>query len=140
GGVLAGRGGLRGPAPGGGDGRGGGGRMWRRAEPVNCSGGGRGPPARGGAAWAARHDPPQHLDEEARQREVRPFCIGGRVHEHDPTLPPLLGGGERRAARAPRPRLICESGSGVGGAPPRPPNNRPDGGGGGTGPGGQRER
>jgi len=63
---------------------------------------------------AHRHGPPQHLDEKAGQRQVRPLGIGGRVHQHDPALTAFLGGDERRPVSQPGPGLVGQIEIGLG--------------------------
>ena len=48
-------------------------------------------------------DPPQHLDEGAGQRQVRPAGVGGDVEEDQPALAERRGGDQRRAVGECRP-------------------------------------
>ena len=61
-----------------------------------------------------RDDPAQHVDEEARQGQVRPGGIGGDVEEHDHPVAALVGGHDRRSVgqRGPGPRLQVAVGLG----------------------------
>ena len=56
-------------------------------------------------ARTERHHAAEHLDEEARQRQVRPIRIRGHVEEHDPALALARSGDERGAVGQPRPDL-----------------------------------
>src|SRR3546814_2369225 len=58
---------------------------------------------------AERDDLAQHLDEEARQGQVRPFRSGGGVHQDQPASSPLLGGDQRRAVGESGPGLVGRS-------------------------------
>ncbi len=59
-------------------------------------------------ALAQADEAVHHLDEQPRQREVRPRRVGRRVHEHEPPAAAPLGGHERRAVGERRPRLRRE--------------------------------
>ncbi len=50
-------------------------------------------------------DPPQHLDEQARHRQVRPVGVGGDVEKHDLAFAASRRGDERRAILEPRPHF-----------------------------------
>src|SRR5208337_1615255 len=55
-------------------------------------------------------NPTQHVDEQARQGQVRPSRIRGYVEENDQALPAPGGGDERGAVGEPRPGLVVEAG------------------------------
>ena len=52
------------------------------------------------------HDSTQHLDEQARQRQIRPGGVSRHMEQHDETLPAPLGGDERRPVSETRPGLL----------------------------------
>ncbi len=56
---------------------------------------------------------PQHLDEHARQRQIRPIGIGGDVEKHDQALAAPLGGDQGRAVGEACPDLGRQIGSGL---------------------------
>ena len=85
-----------------------GGRARSRPNPSSVSTGGSGAVGARRRRPAHRDDAPQHLDEEAGEREVRPFRIGGGVDQDEPALALLFGGDQRRAVGEPRPGLAGE--------------------------------
>ena len=82
-----------------------GGARCSRPNPSSVSIGGSLASPAAGDALAHRHDAPQHLDEQAGEREVRPIGVGRRVDQHDPAVPAFFRGHERRAVGEPRPGL-----------------------------------
>ena len=56
------------------------------------------------------HDSTQHVDEQARQRQIRPGRVGGDVEQHDEAFAAPLGGDERGAVGEARPGLLGQSG------------------------------
>src|ERR1700722_16879490 len=56
-----------------------------------------------------RHDPAQHIDEQTRQRQVRPGRISGHMEQHDETLAVALGGDQRRPVSETRPGFLRKS-------------------------------
>ena len=61
----------------------------------------------------------QHVDESARQRQVRPARIGRDVEQHDHALAAVCGGDERRAVAERRPGAVGKSGFRLGQHLPR---------------------
>ena len=59
-------------------------------------------------------DSPQHVDEGARKRQVRPARVGGDVEEDQPALAGLGGGDQRRAVGERRPGAVGECPVGFG--------------------------
>ena len=64
----------------------------------------------GRAVPASADDAPQHLDEAAGERQVRPARVGGDVEQHDHALAALDRGDERRAVGERRPGAFGKSG------------------------------
>ena len=56
-----------------------------------------------------RHDPAQHIDEDTRQRQIRPGGVGGHVEQDDETFAAPLSGDERGSVGETRPRLLRQS-------------------------------
>ncbi len=56
-----------------------------------------------------RHDPAQHIDEQTRQRQIRPSRISGHMEQHDETLAAPLGGDQRRPVSETRPGFLRKS-------------------------------
>ena len=65
----------------------------------------RGPGRRRRRGARLGDDSPEHLDEQAGDRKVRPRRIGGDVKQHDQPLAAALGGHQRRSIGEPRPCL-----------------------------------
>ena len=74
-----------------------------------------GPRRRRSSGGAGERDhPAQHVDEQARERQVRPGRVGGDVEEHDEALAALVGGDDRRAVGERGPGLVGEVAVGLG--------------------------
>ena len=99
------------------------------AEAVERARGRRGRLARGGVRpgrvlvgrrrAGERDDLAQHVDEQPRQREIRPGRVGGDVEQHDEALAAPVGGDQRRAVGEARPGLGGEARLGLGEDLPR---------------------
>ncbi len=63
----------------------------------------------------------EHFDVKAGERQIRPFGRGGDVDHHQPALPALVGGDQRRAVGQPRPSPLRQIERGFGQhLPPHP--------------------
>ena len=84
----------------------------RRGYHVAC----RAPPAAGRVRVSGRrragqrHDPLEHFDEGARQRQVGPARVGGDVEEHDHALAAPRRGHQRRTVAECRPCVLGKAG------------------------------
>src|SRR6185437_1989562 len=56
-----------------------------------------------------RHDPPQHIHEQSRQREIRPGRIRGDMKENNETFATSLSSDQRRAVGKTRPGFVRKS-------------------------------
>ena len=76
--------------------------------PPICVFGGRIVAVGGHGCAGERHEPPKHIDESARQWQIRPAAVGRHMEQHDQSLAAALGGHQRRAVSQRRPGPVVE--------------------------------